>query len=164
AIVKIAFSMGETPKPPAQPLKKKATSSDELDALLASPPLPPVPGESSVTTRPGEGNVVYLAGEKKKMGQEKDPLGGETPMPPVTMGDTPMPPAERRRPSLKEIAARASQAGARPSVPGAPPPSSVAPLSGAARPASATPLPRPVEAGKDDSGVINLDAVRASAT
>src|SRR5262249_32185787 len=150
--------------------KKEAASSDALDALLASPTLPPVPGESSA-----EGNVVHFAGEKKKMDQEKDPPGGETPMPPVSMVDTPMPPvsmvdtpmppAERRRPSLKEIAARAqasnrpSTPGARPSTPGTPPPSSVA-----ARTPSVTPLPRAVEAGKDDSGVINLNVVRASAT
>jgi hypothetical protein len=132
-----------------------AASREALEAVLAAPALVPEPGENG---------VMLLSGEKK-MAQEKDP--GDAP------ASTTSPPTERKRTSLKEIAARASQSGARSTVgapppssrpsssaSGTPPPSSIAP----SRPSSATPLPRPVEATKDDSGVIDLNVVHATAT
>ena len=133
-------------------LEKKRAPGDALDALLGAPALAPEPGESG---------VMLLAGDKK-MAREQEPGAsssdeGASSIPPASM---PSPPTERKRTSLKEIAARASQSGGRPSTPGTPPPASVAPP----RPSTATPLPRPVEATKDDSGVINLDVVRASVT
>jgi hypothetical protein len=107
----------------------------DVDALLADPTLPPEPGES---------------GAREKSAPSISP------------------PAERRRGSLKEIAARASQAGARPSSPGprpstpGAPPSIPAPAALPSR--TPLPMPRPSEAGKDDSGVINLNVVQASVT
>jgi hypothetical protein len=136
-------------------LAAKPSSADVLGGLLAEPPLAAEPGEAAA--RPGDGAQVIpisAAGEKK-MAQEKEP--GD---PPTSVAN----PAERKRTSLKEIAARASQSGVgRPSSPGVAPsaPATVTPLP---RPAAATPLPRPVEAAKDDSGVINLNVVRATAT
>lgn len=122
-------------------LEKKSAAGD-LDALLAAPNLPPEAGESG----------------DRKMSADKEP--GETTNPPPAAQ-----PGERKRQSLKEIAARASQSG-RPSSPGprpSTPPASVTPLP--PRPsATATPLPRPAEAGKEDSGVINLNVVAAAAT
>jgi hypothetical protein len=151
--------------------KQKAASGDALvalDALDAAPSLTPEPGEEA-----GLPLITAAAGEKKMSQEEKEP--GAAPAPSVA------PPAvERKRTSLKEIAARASQSGARLSSPGVAPtatpaPSSVASVTSGAsaaataaasagRPSTATPLPRPAEAGKDDSGVINLNVVRASVT
>jgi hypothetical protein len=73
---------------------------------------------------------------------------------------------ERKRGSLKEMAARASQAGA------ASRPGSVAPPAPQSRTSSTnlvspttTPLPsRPSEAGREDSGIVDLNVVNASAT
>jgi hypothetical protein len=130
----------------------KEASVQALDALFAAPALAP---------EPGEGSVMLLSGEKK-MTQEKEPGDLVASKPPESMVG---PPTERKRTSLKEIAARASQASGRPSAPGARPSSPGGPPSSAPpRPPSVTPPPRPVEAGRDDSGVINLDVVRASAT
>jgi hypothetical protein len=131
-------------------LENTGASHEALEALLAAPALVPEPGESG---------VMLLSGEKK-MAQDNDQ--GDAP------ASTTSPPAERKRTSLKEIAARASQSGARStgapppssSASGTPPPPSIAPL----RPFSATPLPRPVEAREQDSGVIDLNVVQATAT
>ncbi len=126
-------------------LARNSAPGEELDALLLSPALAPEPGEVG---------VMLLAGEKK-MAQEKEPATS--------------PPPERKRTSLKEIAARASQSGSlvtrdplsgsRPGTPSTAPPS-IAP----SRPSTAPPVSRPTEAGKEDSGVINLDVVRSSVT
>ncbi len=125
-------------------LENKGASGGVLDALLGSPALAPEPGESG---------VLLLSGEKKMAEDEKEPGAPSIPSPPVS---TAAPPTERKRTSLKEIAARASQSGARPST--------VPPSVSTPRPPSVTPLPRPVEATKEDSGVINLDVVRSSVT
>lgn len=85
-----------------------------------------------------------------------------------------------KRPSLKELAARASQAGAsgapsmRPSAPAPPPPESVlpdkqsrqsSPTPSVAPPKASIPPPaRPVEAGKEDSGRVDLNAINQAAT
>lgn len=123
-------------------------SREELDALLSAPALVP---------ELGEGGVMLLSGEKK-MAQDKA-AGDAT-------SSTASPPIERKRTSLKEIAARASQSSARsttgaapqssrPSASGTPPPPSILP----SRPSSAPPR----EARNDDSGVINLNMVHAAA-
>jgi len=128
----------------------EAGNAAVLAALIEPPSLPAEAGE------PG-----HMSAGEKKMSQENE-SGGSTangePSAPVTA------PPERSKPrtSLKEIAARASQAG----------PRAQAPTSSAAtstplpsRPAAtSTPLPRPVEAKSDDSGIINLNAVKESAT
>jgi hypothetical protein len=127
----------------------KAARDDEpqaaAEALFEAPPLAAEPGEEAAVTAAGE----------KKMSEEKE--SGEAP----ASTTTPVP-TERKRTSLKEIAARASQSGARLSSPGAPPPSSKA--ASVRPPPSVAPASRPVEAGKDDSGVINLAVVHATAT
>jgi hypothetical protein len=131
-------------------LEMKGASGD-LDALLASPALPPEAGESGAVPRSG---VNKMSDDK-----EGGPLGDSGSLPslsPISIA----PPGERKRTSLKEITARASQAGTRPSSPSTPAPASVASV----KPPALTPLPRPVEAGKDDSGVINLNVVQASVT
>ena len=115
----------------------------EAEALFEAPSLAAEPGEEAAITAAGE----------KKMSQETE--SGDAP----ASTTTPVP-TERKRTSLKEIAARASQSGARLSSPGAPPSSKAA---ASVRPA-APPPSRPQEAGKDDSGIINLQVVQASAT
>lgn len=131
---------------------------DALGALLAAPDLTPEPGEEAELSARSLSAANAAAAGEKKMSQEKEP--GESSASTATP-----PPTERKRTSLKEIAARASQSGARLGSPGTatPAPSSVAP-SGRTSTSTSTPLPRPVEAGKEDSGVINLDVVRASVT
>jgi hypothetical protein len=121
------------------------------EALLADPALAPEAGEAELVHE----------GDKKKMSEEKGPeapVSTSTPAPSEVA-----PPTERRRTSLKEIAARASQTGARLSSPGTGPSSTSSPLP-STRPPASTPLPRPVEAAKDDSGVIDLNVVRKAAT
>jgi hypothetical protein len=129
---------------------------------------------------------VFQSGETKKMDQENATNDGNPapkPAEQVTAAPSVHPP-ERRRSSLKEFAARASQSGARagtstpppsagpasvrPSSPSvAPAPPSVAPSRPSVapfRPSTATHFPRPDGAGLEDSSVINLDVVRAAAT
>ncbi|MDC3954550.1 hypothetical protein KEG38_11860 [Polyangium jinanense] len=80
--------------------------------------------------------------------------------------------ATSKRPSLKELAARASQAGAsRPSIPGSIPPASISkpPSEAPPPPVSRTPLPsapppRLSETGKEDSGVVDLNVINKTAT
>jgi hypothetical protein len=120
-----------------------------IDVLLAAPALAPEPGESGVN----------------KMSDEKSSDDKPSSAPAAPPG-----PGDRKRTSLKEMAARASQSGARQNQPAAP--ASEAPAAGSSRPSvapatsrpSSTPLPRPSEAGKDDSGVVDLNVVRASVT
>ena len=126
---------------------------DGLDALLAAPVLAPEPGESAATFRSGD-----------------KPHAEPTPVPKT------IPPADRKRGSLKEIAARASQSGTRPNPVGTPVPASnptpipmaigrpSRPPMSTPVPASSRPLSRPPEAGKEDSGVVNLHEVNAAAT
>jgi hypothetical protein len=126
---------------------RDGAAKDAAEALFAAPALAPEAGE----------DTVVAAGEQK-MSDEKESV-----RPPAST-TTPVP--SQKRQSLKEIAARASQAGAaRLSQPGAPPASTPPPrASTPAPPPVSTPLPRPVEASKDDSGVINLNVVQATAT
>lgn len=147
--------------PRADAILSKATSAargDEaaLAALLDAPRLDAEPGEPSTI-------VLKEAGGDKKMAQDNE--SGE----PTSKAATPSVPApmasERKRTSLKAMAERANQA----SSPGVAPGS----LRGSIPPASATPLPsrasvapaaRPVEAKADDSGIINMNQVKESAT
>ena len=150
--------------PRADAISSKATSAARGDdaalaALLEAPRLDAEPGEPSTI-------VLKEAGGNKKMAQDNE--SGE----PTSKAATPSVPApvasERKRTSLKAMAERANMASSRPSSPG------VAPTSRASiAPASATPLPsrasvapaaRPVEAKADDSGIINMNQVKESAT
>lgn len=75
-------------------------------------------------------------------------------------------PSERKRTSLKAMAERASQSGGRPSSPGVAP-ASISPGSMSGLPTSRislAPASRPIEAKSDDSGVVNLQMVKESAT
>ncbi|MEO5727908.1 MAG: hypothetical protein ABI134_07240 [Byssovorax sp.] len=141
-----------------------ATQGDEsaLAALLEAPRLEAEPGEPPTL-------VLKEAGGDKKMAQDNE--SGE-PMSSVAPSGMPTPvPAERKRTSLKAMAERASQAGPRSqssagagalSSRGSMPPSATGlPVSGRG---SVAPLPRPVEAKSDDSGVVNLNLVKESAT
>lgn len=138
AIAKAAFAAG-------------AGNADEISALIAPPALP------------AEANEAVVGGEKK-MSQENESGGGG--------GASDKPQPERKRSSLKALAERASQAGARsPSAPGAstPPPASasVTPLPSAPRASLASrpsSPPRPAEAGKDDSGIVDLNVIQKTAT
>jgi hypothetical protein len=150
--------------PRADAIFRAATSAvrgDEaaLAALMEAPLLDAEPGEPSTI-------VLKEAGGDKKMAQDNE--SGE----PTSKAAAPSIPApvasERKRTSLKAMAERANMASSRPSSPG------VAPTSRASiAPASATPLPsrasvappsRPLEAKADDSGIINMNQVKESAT
>src|ERR1700733_4827737 len=87
-------------------IARPAAPDEGLDALLAAPVLAPEPGESAATFRSGD----------KKMTQEK--AVAPVPAAPASKAG---PPTERKRGSLKEIAARAT---ARQSQPGTPLPGS----------------------------------------
>ena len=153
--------------PRADAILSKATSAARGDdaalaALLEAPRLDAEPGEPSTI-------VLKEAGGDKKMAQDNE--SGE----PTSKAATPSVPApmasERKRTSLKAMAERANQAGSRPSSPSVAPSAQRASIAPAA--ASATPLPsrasvapaaRPVEAKADDSGIINMNQVKESAT
>jgi len=129
-----------------------------LTALLAPPPLSPEAGEAERST--------VVSGEKK-MSQDSNAGSGSSAKPPESM---PMSAATSKRPSLKELAARASQAGAsRSSIPGSPasiPPA--APSDAPPAPVTRTPLPsappKAAEANKEDSGVVDLNLINKTAT
>lgn len=134
----------------AQSAVRDGAAKDAAEALFAAAVLAPAAGEEAAVTAAGE----------KKMSQEKEP--GESP---ASSTATPMPGPATKRTSLKDIAARASQSGARLSNPGASSPGASSPSAApASMPAPSAPLPRPAEASKDDSGVINLQVVQATAT
>lgn len=144
-----------------------------VTAALADPSLAREQGEPAAAAELG-----VKAGEKK-MADENSGNGGSNP-------GTSAPP--RKRQSLKEIAERASQSGmSRASVPptstplpsrvSAPPtatpvpsaPSATStpvPRASSSQPSALrTPLPgRPSEAGKDDSGIVDLATIREAAT
>jgi len=127
-----------------------------LAALLEAPLLDAEPGEPATI-------VLKAAGGDKKMAKDNEsgePTSGATSAIPAAV------PSERKRTSLKAMAERASQSGGRPSSPGAAP-GSISPPSQTGVPASRislAPVSRPVEAKSDDSGVVNLNVVKESAT
>lgn len=139
-------------------------SDATISSLLEPPRLDPEPGEPGSTNISGP---VRAAGEKL-MSQESNP-GGAPPKPEVGPLSAATP---SKRPSLKELAARASQAGAaRQSIPGAstPPPAASKPISEppAAKPSirpSAPSAPPRISDHEHDSGVIDLNKVNSAAT
>lgn len=129
--------------------------------LLEAPPLEAEPGEPQVP--------VASAGENK-MSQDSEQGGAaKQDVPPASAVPSTVAPrsAERKKGSLKEIAARASQAGAA-SKPGTAIPTAPASRTGASSPASATATPLPVAAAPsgalEDSGIVDLNVVKAKAT
>lgn len=146
-------------------LAVSAGDATVLAALEAPPPLSIEAGE------PERAGAQEAAGEKK-MSQENEsgeasPSGASLP--------SSSPPERSKRPSLKSIAERASQSGRASVVPSsatrASSPSLLTPIPAAPRSVPSarasvpsSPLSRPVEAGSEDSGVINLNAVNAGAT
>ena len=154
--------------PRAADITRAALSAVQVDesalvALLEAPLLEVEPGEPPTI-------VLKEAGGDKKMAQDNE--SGE-PASSVAPSGMPTPvPSERKRTSLKAMAERASQAGPRAqSSAGA----GALPSRGSTAPSSMTGLPvsgrgsvapgsRPVEAKSDDSGVVNLNLVRESAT
>jgi hypothetical protein len=148
----------------------------EIAALFAKPALDSEPGESeslnvsAVVTRSASG-VKAMSQDSNQGSSGKPPSSSIAP----TSG------AVSKRPSLKELAARANQASAsgssssmRPST-SVPPPSAEAvaqdkqsrpssPSPSVVPPKASVPPPRPLEAGKDDSGRVDLNAINQSAT
>ncbi|HMY16490.1 MAG TPA: hypothetical protein PKA58_09235 [Polyangium sp.] len=146
-------------------------SDSEIAALFQKPALDPEPGEvesstvSAVSARSASG--------EKAMSDSNPGSPGTTSSPAAA----PAPSAAAKRPSLKELAARASQANAsgspsmRPSGPASMPPPSMEAVSQdkQSRPASVPPAaiapkpsvppPRSLEAMKEDSGRVNLSAL-----
>ncbi|MDC0749519.1 hypothetical protein [Polyangium mundeleinium] len=141
-----------------------------LTALLAPPSLSPEAGEAErLVALEGPARPV-LSGERTMSQQDSNP-GSSSVKPPESM---PTSAATSKRPSLKELAARASQAGAsRPSIPGpssippaaiSRPPSEVPPAPVSRTPLPSAPPPRPSEVGKEDSGVVDLNLINKTAT
>ncbi|MDI3284920.1 hypothetical protein [Polyangium sp. 15x6] len=140
-----------------------------LSALLAPPSLPPEAGEAERLVA-SEGPARPLLSGERTMSQQ-DSNSGSSAKPPESM---PMSAAASKRPSLKELAARASQAGAsRPSIPGSIPPASISkpPSEAPPPPVSRTPLPSAppprlseTGKGKEDSGVVDLNVINKTAT
>ncbi|MDI1443215.1 hypothetical protein [Polyangium sp. 6x1] len=142
-----------------------------LTALLAPPSLSPEGGEAErLVALEGPARPV-LSGERTMSQQDSNP-GSSSVKPPESM---PTSAATSKRPSLKELAARASQAGAsRPSIPGpssippaaiSKPPSEVPPPAPVSRtPLPSAPPPRASEASKEDSGVVDLNLINKTAT
>ncbi|HRI67457.1 MAG TPA: hypothetical protein PK156_24605, partial [Polyangium sp.] len=146
----------------------------EIAALFARPALEPEPGEV-------ENSAAPVASARSASG-EKAMSDSNSSSPSKTANSTPAPAtgAVSKRPSLKELAARASQANAgapsmRPNAPATVPPpaaestaqdkqnrpSSPAPVVVAK---ASVPPARPVEATKDDSGRVDLNAINKAAT
>ncbi|MFO0759023.1 MAG: hypothetical protein U0359_21200 [Byssovorax sp.] len=169
----------------AEAIVKAATSAgpprDEaaLAALTEAPPLPAEAGEPG-----GAGDLVTKAisagtGEIK-MSQENEPgpIATEEPSSPQASAPPPATSApERKRSSLKAFAEKASVRPATMPPVSTPAPAPVAVSTPAPSAATVTPLPgarlsrpgpapvsRPVEAGADDSGVVNLNIVKETAT
>jgi len=144
-----------------------------LTALFAPPPLTPEEGEAGRSIA-SEGPTRPASGEKR-MSQDSNPGSSAKPADSLPASST-----VSKRPSLKELAARASQAGAasRPSGAGAgpasippaaasvPPAATSKPLSEAPPPRGSAPSapPKVAEAGREDSGVVDLNIINKTAT
>lgn len=125
---------------------KAQGSADVLGALVDPPKLEPEPGEEKAARGFDViGPAQAASGNRSPRETERAETGGE--------GAQKMSSDQGKRPSLKELAARASQAGAsRPSVSSTPPP---------VVPATVTPIAkaraaRASEPGREDSGVLRL--------
>lgn len=132
---------------------KDQGSSDVIGALLDAPRLDPEPGEESGA--PGfdvVGPAPSASGFGSSRGAERAEAAG---------GTQKMSSDQGKRPSLKELAARASQAGAaRPSV-GSIPPAARSSAPPPVVPATVTPIAkaraaRDSAAGREDSGMLRL--------
>jgi hypothetical protein len=140
--------------------RSSGAAEDGLADLLSPPSLvDDVPGGGDVALLAFPDHARVSAGEVKMSDGNADRGSGQPSEPP------------RKKQSLKEIAARASQSG-RTSMPGSAPPPSFG-STPPSRPSLSTPVPsvttpipasRPVEAGADDSGRVDLAAVNAAAT
>jgi hypothetical protein len=157
AIVKAATSAGP------------AKDANALDALVAAPRLDPEVDEPRdvVKIPAGIGEI--------KMSQENEPSAdpsSEATSPPTSVAPTASTSSpERKRSSLKAFAERASVRPvsippvSSPSAASSPASATSSPIPGKpSRPASTAPVSRPVEAGADDSGVVNLNIVKETAT
>ncbi len=156
-----------------------ATNASRLDdaqiaALFAKPALEPEPGE--VESSNVSAVVARSVSGEKAMSQDSNSgsSGG-----PSSTATAPTSVAVSKRPSLKELAARASQANAsgsasmRPSTSVPPPAAADAvpqdkqsrppPSMQSAPPPKASVPPRPIEAGKEDSGRFDLNAINQAA-
>lgn len=146
----------------------------QIAALFAKPALEPEPGE--VESSNVSAVVARSSSGEKAMSQDSNQGASGRPS---SASTAPTSGAVSKRPSLKELAARANQANAsgsgsmRPSAPM--PPSSAEAVSqdNQSRSSSKTPSvappkasvpPRPIEAGKEDSGRVNLNAINQAAT
>lgn len=126
----------------------------------------------TLAAEPGEPQALVASAGENKMSQDSDQTGAakQDAPPPSAVPSTVAPrSAERRKGSLKDIAARASQAGVA-SRPGSGIPAAPASRTGAPPPPSSvtsTPLPSgAASAGGalEDSGIVDLNAVKAKAT
>lgn len=144
-------------------MNRRSEDTAALAALLDAPALEPEPGEGTQGIQPRA--ALSGSGDQTNMSQDAD-QGGASKSDAGTPSDRASRAPERKRQSLKEIAARASQSGAAP-------PSRTSAISTPLPSSVATPLPpragsmppgRPSEAGKEDSGIIDLNVVNASAT
>jgi len=149
-------------------------SDAELAALFAKPALESEPGELESSTV-SAANARNASGVKAMSQDSNDGSSAKPSIPPAATSG-----AVSKRPSLKELAARASQANAAgsPSIrPPAsmPPPASEAvaqdklsrpssPSPSVVPPKASVPPPRPLEAGKEDSGRVDLNAINQAAT
>lgn len=145
-------------------------SDSDIAALFKKPALDPEPGEvesstvSAVSARSASGEKAMSDSNPGSPGTTSSPAAAPTPS------------SAAKRPSLKELAARASQANTsgspsmRPSGPASMPPPSAEAVSQdkQSRPASVPPAavskasippPRALEAMKEDSGRVNLNAL-----
>lgn len=144
-----------------------------LSALFAKPALESEPGEVESSTFSAV-NARSASGEKA-MSQDSNAGSSKPSSPPAAAPSA----AASKRPSLKELAARASQANAagspsiRPPASMPPPSAEAAPQDKQSRPSSSpsiappkasVPPPRPLEAGKEDSGRVDLNAINQAAT
>jgi len=166
--------------------KAKAEPSLEsaaLTALFGPPSLLAEPGEpsrSSVSVSPTRAGDKLMSERESNPGASAKPESGPTSIPPTSV-------ATSKRPSLKELAARASQAGAASSMRGSnlgsvPPPLTSKPISDLPPPPTDKPVrtglasvpPRalgsvppakiPDGGSKEDSGIVNLNTINSSAT
>ncbi len=140
-----------------------------LTALLTPPPLAPEAGEAERTIASEGPARAVVSGERTMSQQDSNPGSSAKPAP----ESLPTSGTVSKRPSLKEMAARASQAGAsRSSIPGPAsiPPATISKLPSEAPPAAATRTPLPstppkaAEAGREDSGIVDLNLINKTAT
>jgi hypothetical protein len=150
-------------------------SDAELAALFAKPALDAEPGEVESSTVSAT-SARSSSGVKAMSQDSNDGSSAKPSIPPASATNA----AVSKRPSLKELAARASQANAAgtPSIRptgSIPPPSAEtlqqdklsrpsSPAPSIPPPKASIPPPRPVEAGKEDSGRVDLNAINQAAT